>query len=109
MEPEMPRLNVARPQRQQSKAKPAPGGGGEEEKGPHFPLQNVWEELIQTIILQPVSQVKVAGVGDASGQKEDWHRQDWTCPYFILQMQMPMLPMKYGVLMYKVGWISVMR
>ena len=28
------------------------------------------------IILQPVSQVKVAGVGDAGGQREDWHRQD---------------------------------
>ena len=28
MEPEMPRLNVARPCRQQTKAKPAPGGGG---------------------------------------------------------------------------------
>ena len=30
----------------------------------------------QTIILQPVSQVKVAGVGDAGRQKEDWHQQD---------------------------------
>ena len=48
----------------------------EEEVGPHLPLQNVQKEQIQTIILQPVSQVKVAGIADAIGQKEDWHRQD---------------------------------
>ena len=48
----------------------------EEEMGPHLPLQNIWEEQIQMIILQPVSQVKVAGIGDTGGQKEDWHQQD---------------------------------
>ena len=48
----------------------------EAEVVPHLPLQNVWEEQIQMIILQPVSQVKVAGIGDASGWKEDWCRQD---------------------------------
>ena len=48
----------------------------EEEVVPHLPLQNIWEEQIQMIILQPVSQVKVAGIGDASGQKEDWRQQD---------------------------------
>ena len=31
----------------------------------HLPLQNIWEEQIQTIILQPVSQVRVTGIGDA--------------------------------------------
>ena len=46
----------------------------EEEVVPHLPLQNVQEEQIQTIILQPVSQVKVTGVGDAGGWKEDWHQ-----------------------------------
>ena len=48
----------------------------EEEVVPHLPLQNIWEEQIQMIILQPVSQVKVAGVGDAGWRKEDWRRQD---------------------------------
>ena len=48
----------------------------EEEVGPHLPLQNIREEQIQTITLQPVSQVKVAGIGDAGRQREDWHRQD---------------------------------
>ena len=48
----------------------------EEEVGPHLPLQCGQEEQIQTITLQPVSLVKVAGVGDASGQREDWHRPD---------------------------------
>ena len=48
----------------------------EEEVGPHLPLQNAREEQIQMIILWPVSQVKVAGIGDACRQKEDWHRQD---------------------------------
>ena len=48
----------------------------EEEVGHHLPLQNAWEEQIQMIILWPVSQVKVTGIGDASGQREDWHRQD---------------------------------
>ena len=48
----------------------------EEEVDPHLPLQNTWEEQIQTIILWPASQVKAAGVGDAGGQREDSHRQD---------------------------------
>ena len=48
----------------------------EEEVVPHHPLQNVWEEQILVIILQPVSQVKVAGIGDAGGRKEDWCWQD---------------------------------
>ena len=62
----------------------------EEEVDPHLPLQNAWEEQIQMIILWPASQVKAAGVGDASRQKEDWHQQDWTCPYFVPQMRMLM-------------------
>ena len=48
----------------------------EEEVGPHLPLQNVREEQIQMITLQPVSQVKVAGIGDTGRQREDWHWQD---------------------------------
>ena len=48
----------------------------EEEVVPHLPLQNIQEEQIQMIILQPVSQVKVAGIGDAGRWKEDWHWQD---------------------------------
>ena len=48
----------------------------EEEVVPHLPPLNVREEQIQTIILQPVSQVKVTGIGDAGGRKEDWCRQD---------------------------------
>ena len=48
----------------------------EEEVDPHLPLQNAREEQIHTIILRPVSQVKVAGVGDAGRQREDWHHQD---------------------------------
>ena len=48
----------------------------EEEVGPHLPLENIREEQIKTITLQPVSQVKVAGIGDASSQREDWHWQD---------------------------------
>ena len=48
----------------------------EGEEVPHLPLQNVPEEQIQTITLQPVSQVKVTGVGDAGGQREDWHQPD---------------------------------
>ena len=48
----------------------------EEEVVPHLPLQNVREEQIQMIILQPVSQVKVEGIGDAGRQKEDWQWQD---------------------------------
>ena len=47
-----------------------------EEVGPHLSLQNVWEEQIQMITLQPVSQVKVTGIGDAGRQREDWHWQD---------------------------------
>ena len=43
----------------------------EEEVGPHFPLQNGQEEQIQTTTLQPVSLVKVAGIGDAGKQWED--------------------------------------
>ena len=43
---------------------------------PRLPPQNVWEEQIQMIILQPVSQVKVAGIGGAGRWKEDWRRQD---------------------------------
>ena len=42
-----------------------------EEVGPHLPLQNGQEEQIQTTTLQPVSLVKVAGIGDASEQRED--------------------------------------
>ena len=48
----------------------------EEEVDPHLPLQNVREEQIQMITLQPVSQVKVEGIGDAGRQREDWHQQD---------------------------------
>ena len=48
----------------------------EEEEDPNLPLQNVWEEQIQMITLQPVSQVRVAGIGDAGRQREDWHWQD---------------------------------
>ena len=48
----------------------------EEEEDPHLPLQNIWEEQIWMITLQPVSQVKVAGIGDAGRQREDWHQQD---------------------------------
>ena len=48
----------------------------EEEEDPHLPLQNVLEEQIRMITLQPVSQVKATGIGDASRQREDWHRQD---------------------------------
>ena len=62
----------------------------EEEVGPHLPLQNVREEQIQMITLWPVSQVKVARIGNVGEQKEDWHQQDWTCPYFFPQMQMLM-------------------
>ena len=36
----------------------------------HLPLQNVREEQIQMIILQPVSQVKVPGVGTLAGRKK---------------------------------------
>ena len=43
----------------------------EEEVGPHLPLQSGQEEQIQMITLQPVSLVKAAGIGDASGQRED--------------------------------------
>ena len=43
----------------------------EEEVGPHLPLQNGQEEQIQMITLQLVSLVKVTGVGDAGGQRED--------------------------------------
>ena len=43
----------------------------EEEVGPHLPLQNGQEEQIQMTTLQPVSLVKVAGIGDASKQRED--------------------------------------
>ena len=50
----------------------------EEEEGwvPTFLSRTSWEEQIQMITLQPVSQVKVAGIGDAGEQKEDWHQQD---------------------------------
>ena len=68
-EQEMPRTNAARPRRCQVKTKPAPGGGGEE-VGPHLSLQNGQEEQIQTT-LQPVSLVKVAGIGDTGEQRED--------------------------------------
>ena len=81
----------------------------EEEVDHHLPLQNAWEEQIQMIIWWPVSQVKVAGIGDAGRQREDWLRQDWTYPYFVLQMRMLMWPMKYGASMYKAGWISMMK
>ena len=43
----------------------------EEEVGPHLPLQNGQEEQIQMTTLQPVSLVKVAGIGDAGEQRED--------------------------------------
>ena len=43
----------------------------EEEVGPHLPLQNGQEEQIQMTTLQPVSRVKVAGIGDAGEQRED--------------------------------------
>ena len=42
-----------------------------EEVGLHLPLQNSPEEEIQTTTLQPVSLVKVAGIGDASEHRED--------------------------------------
>ena len=42
----------------------------------HLPLQNTWEEQIWMIIPQPVSQVKAAGIGDASRLRGGWHRQD---------------------------------
>ena len=42
-----------------------------EEVGPHLPLQNGQEEQIQMTTLQPVSLVKVAGIGDAGEQRED--------------------------------------
>ena len=45
-----------------------------EEVGLHLPLQNGQEEQIQMTTLQPVSLVKVAGIGDAGEQREDWHR-----------------------------------
>ena len=43
----------------------------EQEVGPCLPLQSGQEEQIQMITLQPVSQVKAAGIGDASRQRED--------------------------------------
>ena len=43
----------------------------EEEVGPHLPLQNGQEEQIWTITLQLVSLVKVAGIEDTGGQRED--------------------------------------
>ena len=43
----------------------------EEEVNPHLPLQNGQEEQTQTTILRPVSLVKVAGIGDAGGQRGD--------------------------------------
>ena len=81
----------------------------EEEVDHHLPLWIAREEQIQMIILWPASQVKATGIGDASGQREDWHRQDWTYPYFVLWMWMLMWPMKYGASMYKAGWISMMK
>ena len=46
----------------------------EEDVGPHLPLQNGQEEQIQMTTLQPVSLVKVTGVGDTGKQREDEHR-----------------------------------
>ena len=47
----------------------------EEEEGekvdPHLPLQNSPEGQIQMTTLQPVSLVKVAGIGDNGKQRED--------------------------------------
>ena len=48
----------------------------EEEEDHHLPPWNTLEEQIPRIIQQPVSPVKAAGIGDASGQKGDWHWQD---------------------------------
>ena len=56
--------------------RPKPDLLQEEEVDHHLPLQNAQEEQIQIIILWPASQVKVAGIGDTSGQREDWHWQD---------------------------------
>ena len=48
VEPETPRVNVARLRRQQTKARPTPGGGGGGDH--HLPLQNALEEQILMII-----------------------------------------------------------
>ena len=42
-----------------------------EEVGLHLPLQNGLEDQIQMTTLQPVSLVKVAGIGDAGKQRGD--------------------------------------
>ena len=41
----------------------------EKEVDPHLPLQNGQEEQTRTTTLRPVSLVKVAGIGDAGGQR----------------------------------------
>ena len=64
MELEVPRLNAAR-LHVDDKSRPNLLQEEEEEVGPHLLLQSVWEEQIQMIILPPVSQAKVTGIGDA--------------------------------------------
>ena len=58
--------------------RPKPDLIQEEEEGVdhHLPLQNAHEEQILMIIRWLVNPVKVAGIGDAGRQREDWHRQD---------------------------------
>ena len=70
-EQETPRMSVARPCNDRSKANLLQEEEEEEEVGPQLPLQSGQEEPIQTITLQLVSQVKITGIGDAGGQRED--------------------------------------
>ena len=72
-EPETPRINAGRPHKCPTKARPTPGGGGEDHHLPHW---NTLEEQIRMIIQQPASLVEATGVRDASGWKEDWHQRD---------------------------------
>ena len=67
---ETPRTNAARPRRHQVKTKLL-WEEEEEEVDPHLPLQNGQEEQTQTTTLRPVSLEKVAGIGDAGGQRGD--------------------------------------
>ena len=71
VEQETPRVSVGKPCRCLTKVRLTPRGGGEDHHPPH---RNILEEQIQMTSQQPLSLVEATGIGDASGQKEDWHK-----------------------------------
>ena len=76
MEQEMPRVNVARPHRQQTKARPAPGGGGGGGGSSPSSLERPGGADSDDYLMASESCEGGRHRRHAGWQRGDWHQQD---------------------------------